>query len=203
MIIGISGKKRSGKDTISNFLIDNYDFIKYGFADPIKDIAKIIFGFTDEQLYGNLKEKIDDRWGISPRNFFQKFGTEYGRCIFQEHFPEIFDNHNKKTLNKKTLNKKTLWVLVFKKWYLKKIKENPSIKIVINDVRFIDEYNCIKELGGYILKVERNNLIVDQHISENDLDKSFENDKTLEYDTIIENNGTLQDLYDKIIEIIN
>ena len=63
MIIGISGKKRSGKDTISDYLIQEYKFIKYGFADPIKDIAKIIFGFTEEQLYGNEKDIIDLRWG--------------------------------------------------------------------------------------------------------------------------------------------
>ena len=55
MIIGIYGKKRSGKDTIANFLCEKYGFIKYGFGDPIKDIAKIMFGFTEEQLYGSKK----------------------------------------------------------------------------------------------------------------------------------------------------
>jgi len=112
MIIGIGGKKRSGKDTIADFLIKEYGFIKYGFAEPIKEIAKIIFGFDEEQLYGTKKEEIDEVWKIKPRNFFQKFGTDYGQYIFPEHFPNIFKNENKRSL----------WVLVFKNWYLKKKK---------------------------------------------------------------------------------
>ena len=189
MIIGISGKKQSGKDTISDYLIKKYNFIKYGFADPIKEIAKIMFDFTDEQLYGKDKEKIDSFWKIKPRDFFQKFGTDYGRMIFPEHFPEIFKDNNKRSL----------WILIFENWYLQKIKENPSIKIIINDVRFEDEFDCIKELGGYIFKVERNSNSTDNHISENELD----NKNNDEYNYIFYNNGTKKDLYEKIILLLN
>jgi len=186
MIIGIAGKKRSGKDTISDYLIQEYKFIKYGFADPIKDIAKIIFGFTEEQLYGNEKDIIDLHWGIKPRDFFQKFGTDYGQFIFPEHFPEIF----------KGKNERGLWVKVFKNWYLDKLDKDPDIKVIINDVRFFHEYDIIKYLGGYIIKVNRNNSLNDEHISENELDNT-------NFDCIIQNNSSIQDLYRKIKEIIN
>ena len=56
MIIGLSGKKRSGKDTVAEYLCAHYGFINYGFGDPIKEIARIMFQFTDEQLYGNQKD---------------------------------------------------------------------------------------------------------------------------------------------------
>ena len=56
MIIGLSGKKGSGKDTIAEYLCVQYGFINYGFGDPIKEIGRIMFDFTDEQLYGNKKE---------------------------------------------------------------------------------------------------------------------------------------------------
>jgi dephospho-CoA kinase len=202
MIIGIAGKRRSGKDTISDYLIKEYDFIKYGFADPIKDIGKIIFGFTEEQLYGNKKDIIDLRWGIKPRDFFQKFGTDYGQNIFPEHFPEIF----------KGGNKRGLWVQIFKNWYLNKIVEDPFIKVIINDVRFLHEYDVIKSLGGYIINVERNGVERnsvernsvernsvernDSHISENELDN-------INFDGSIQNNDSIEDLYRKIKEIIN
>lgn len=188
MIIGIAGKKRSGKDTIADFLIKEYGFIKYGFADPIKEIAKIIFGFNEEQLYGDKKGEIDENWKIKPRDFFQKFGTDYGQFIFPEHFPDTFKN----------VNKRSLWVLVFNKWYLKKKREDPYIKVIINDVRFNHEFECIQKLGGYIMKVERdNNKIEDNHISENELNFNEE------FNYIIKNNGSKEELYEKITEIIN
>ena len=190
MIIGISGKKQSGKDTISDYLIEKYNFIKYGFADPIKEIARIIFGFTDEQLFGKDKEKIDSFWGIKPRDFFQKFGTDYGQFVFPEHFPNIFQDKDKRSL----------WVMIFKKWYLQQIEKNPSVKIIINDVRFEHEFNCIKELGGYIFRVQRSNYSYkDIHISENELDMKNKE----EFNSIIINDGTKEELYEKLIEIIN
>ena len=50
MIIALTGKKGCGKDTIANYLVEKYGFINYGFADPIKEVGKILFGFP-WQLY--------------------------------------------------------------------------------------------------------------------------------------------------------
>lgn len=191
MIIGIYGKKHSGKDTISDFICQKYDFVKYGFGDPIKEIAAIMFGFTESQLYGNEKEQIDETWGISPREFFQKFGTNYAQFIFPKHFPNIFECGE---------NKRTIWVKVFEKWYLRKIKVNPNLKIVINDIRFNHEYDVIKKMGGYIIKVEREILLNnDYHISENELD-NYNDDK---FNYIIKNNSSKEDLYNTITNLIN
>jgi len=49
MIIGITGKKRSGKDTVASCLVENYMFVKYSLADPIKEACKDIFGFSNNQ----------------------------------------------------------------------------------------------------------------------------------------------------------
>ena len=43
MIIGLAGKKGSGKDTIAEYLCAQYGFINYGFGDPIKEIGRIMF----------------------------------------------------------------------------------------------------------------------------------------------------------------
>ena len=69
LIIALSGKKRSGKDTVADYLVERFGFVKYGFADPIKEIGKIMFDFSEEQLNTDKKEEIDKRWGISPRQF--------------------------------------------------------------------------------------------------------------------------------------
>ena len=189
MIIGIYGKKRHGKDTIANFLCNNYGFVKYGFGDPIKEIALIIFGFTDEQLYGTKKEDVDPIWNIKPRDFFQKFGTDYGQFIFPEHFPSIFSG----------TNTRDIWVKIFINWYTQQKKINPLIKVVVNDIRFIHEYEAIKELDGYIIKVYRNTPLSDTHISESELDE-FDESK---FNKTIINNKSKKDLYNTIISIIN
>ena len=59
MIIAVIGKKRSGKDTLANYLVKNYNFKKYGFGDPVKEICKLMFGFSQEQIDTDLKEEQD------------------------------------------------------------------------------------------------------------------------------------------------
>ena len=189
MIIGIYGKKRHGKDTIADFLCKKYGFVKYGFGDPIKEISRIIFGFTDEQLYGEQKDIIDSYWNIKPRDFFQKFGTDYGQFIFPDHFPSIFND----------TNKRAIWVKLFVNWYKQQKKMNPLLKVVVNDIRFIHEYNSIKELGGYIIKVYRDIPDKDNHLSESELD-NFTTDK---FNHIILNDKTKDHLYKYMIDLIN
>jgi hypothetical protein len=45
-------------------------------ADPIKDIARIMFNFSEKQLYEKEKDDIDTKWNIKPRQFFEQFGTD-------------------------------------------------------------------------------------------------------------------------------
>lgn len=52
MIVGICGLAGSGKDTAADFLVKNEGFVKIAFADPLKRIARDVYDFTDEQLWG-------------------------------------------------------------------------------------------------------------------------------------------------------
>ena len=58
-LIGLLGRKQSGKDTLGNYLVDKYNYKRYAFADPIKDILKIMFDLSDKQL--NVLRKIADK----------------------------------------------------------------------------------------------------------------------------------------------
>lgn len=189
---GITGKKRSGKDTVAELLINKYNFQRYSFADPIKKAAMEMFGFSHEQMWGSAEEKetVDSRWNISPRRMLQLLGTE----LFQ------YDIH--KYLNEGEFNVgRAVWVYRFKLWFEeekeKHIKENKDFKIVISDVRFIHEVEAIRNLGGQILEVSRPSISsVDTHASENELDSIIPDFKFM-------NNGTIDDLYLKIDEYIN
>ena len=68
MIIGISGKAGSGKDTVADILAKEFGFVKCGLADPLKRIAREVFCFTDEQLWGSsgLRNQPDRRYPRRP-----------------------------------------------------------------------------------------------------------------------------------------
>ena len=126
-LIGILGRKRSGKDSIGSYMLEKYNFNRYAFADPIKDILKIMFDLDEKQLNEN-KETIDERWGVSPRTILQNFGTEICR------------NDLSKYINNIKLDNETLWIKLFRIFY----EKNKDKDIIITDVRFLDELNAIK-----------------------------------------------------------
>ena len=185
MIIGLLGKKGSGKDTIAKYFIEEYGFVRYAFGDKVKEVVKVLFDFTDQQLFTWMKEKKDLDWNITPRKAFQVVGTDFAQYFLPENMPEL----------KEVLPNPTgFWVKHFMVWYQRQIRNNPNIKLVISDVRFMHEVEAIKKLGGYIWKVERNDSIYgvnDFHISESgieDIDNNL-------IDTVISNNSTIDKLH--------
>ena len=50
-LIGIVGKAMSGKDTIGKHLIDNYNFNRRAFADPLKTMCMKHFDLTHTECY--------------------------------------------------------------------------------------------------------------------------------------------------------
>jgi len=85
-----------------------------------------------------------------------------------------------------------IWIKVVEK----KILSNPDKKYVITDVRFNNEFEFINKYNGITIKVERDKIHNnDCHISE-----TFFNNLYTDY--AIKNNGTLEELYEKINAII-
>ena len=184
-IIGFLGAKHTGKDTAGNYLIEKFNYTKYAFGDPVKDICKTMFSLTDSQITDPTeKEMIDPRWGISPRTMFQRIGTEFGQIGLYKLFPEL----------KGKVPYRTLWVKLFEYW----VKKNKSKMIVITDIRFEHEIKAIKDNNGVIIKINRETEFNDNHISEIEL-------KTIDQSLIdytIDNNYTLDDLYSQLDTII-
>jgi hypothetical protein len=178
-IIGVTGKKFNGKDTLGNYL-SKYNYKRMAFADPLKQVIKNIFDFNDEQLYGENKEKIDDFWKISPRSAMQFIGTDLFRHQMNKLIPEIGDE---------------IWIKVVKRQIENIWKNNPNQKIVITDVRFPNECNLIRELGGIIIRVKRK--IEDIHTDSDFIivheSETYINALKVDYD--FDNNKTKIDLY--------
>lgn len=144
MILGICGLQSSGKDTIGNYLIKNYQFKKFSFAEVLKDIISILFNWDRNKLEGLSvedriwRENIDEWWSkelnipeFSPRYAMRFIGTDLFRTYFRD----------------------DIWVKILKK----KITEISLYKnVVITDCRFPNEINMIKSSGGKIIHLYRN-----------------------------------------------
>jgi len=191
-LIGLTARKQNGKDTVADYLIKNYDFQRYSFADPLKRAAMDIFGFTEKQMWGSNKDKesIDPRWGISPRRVLQLLGTELLQYDIHDHTDE----------GELPIGRE-IWVKRFKLWYEEEknkiISENSfgiesTFNIVIADIRFEHEANAIREMGGEIWGIIRPSMVSkDNHVSEMELDNII-------VDKTIINDGDINELYKKI-----
>ena len=167
-LIGFAGKARSGKDTAGAYLVDNYHFLRYSFAQPLKDGAKAMFNLTEEQIEN--KEKVIEPWGRSPRELYQLLGTDIARTI-----------------------DKRVWIKNAEMF----VKKSLGRSIVITDVRFKNEAEWIKSLGGVVIYLESKTRGIHTrtlHASENGLNMN-------DVDLIIENDGTINALYLSLIHI--
>ena len=176
-IIGVTGRKFTGKDTAGNYFVSNYGFERLAYADPLKNAVREIFNFTNEQLYGNEKEVLDTHWNVTPRKVLQFVGTD----LFRNHIGEIVPGVGQ-----------DIWIRVMKRKIMDKLKDNPNAKIVVTDIRFDNESDAIKELGGVTIKSER------EGVSNEDTHESEANIDAIKTDYVFSNNGTREDLFSQL-----
>lgn len=179
MVVSICGYKQSGKDTIGKYLVDNFGFVRYAFADPIREVCKIIFDWTDEYMREH-KEKVDDFWGISPRYAMQWIGTEGFQYYLPKDAPQFAEEVGR-----------TIWVKKFLRWH----ERTQNRRVVITDMRFHHEMDMLEEhLGNDVISIRVNRDSVepnDPHASEQDI-------PDLNVDWEVGNNGTIEELYEQV-----
>jgi hypothetical protein len=191
MLIGVVGLIGSGKGTVSDRLEQKHNFRKDSFAKSLKDAVSSMFNWDREMLEGKTdesrawREKPDVFWSkrfgkdVTPRWVLQYFGTEVMRQGMHD----------------------SIWI----DSCMARYDGKPT---VIADTRFENEIKIIREMGGSILLVKRgqdpdwftdyvegNVVPKNIHLSEYAWAKS-------EYDHLITNDGTLEDLHSKIDDLI-
>ena len=179
MIILLTGNIGSGKSLSAKILCELFSLEEVTFAEPLKNFA-VSIGFTHEQIYGTQEQKlqINDFWNISGREFLQKFGTD----ICRDELPKIIPKMN--------MNNSQIWARVMEK----KIIEKHNL--VISDGRFMDEVILVKKYGGIVLKINRN---MDKNGTEY---KHKSEGVELPYDFLVDNNGTVEELREKLSILI-
>mgnify|MGYP001586797624 CR=1 FL=1 len=138
-LIGIAGKAGSGKDTVAGYLCNAYGFVRYGLADPIKQMLEVL-GVTPECWQPEHKEQPIGPFGKSPRRMAQTLGTEWGRHLIH---PDI-------------------WLLMADRFI-----DSAQHSVVISDVRFENEAAWIRARGGQVWHLQRPSATaVEAHTSE-------------------------------------
>ena len=211
MLVGVVGFMGSGKGTVGDFLVEKHGFKKDSFAKALKDAASAIFGWDREMLEGDTpesrfqREQRDRFWSekldipdFTPRKALQLLGTEGGRHLFGE----------------------DLWIAgVEKRWI-----DAGKPRTVITDCRFPNEVGIIRNLGGVVWRVSRGEepewyqdmLFYNKGLcDEEDIRKirqmvsvgSIPHESETAWigqdvDDIIYNDNTLEELEDKVSELI-
>lgn len=93
MIIALVGAERVGKDVFANILVNDYGFQKHSMADPIRDIAQVIFpGWFDDSTKPEFvvdKDSMEPSTGICPRDFMKWLGTDVFQLEFHKRFSDV------------------------------------------------------------------------------------------------------------------
>lgn len=182
MVIGLIGKKYAGKDTVADYLVENYGFVKLAFAGPLKDACENVFGFSHDQLYDSKQKEItDDYWGYSPREILQIVGTELFRNTLPEHLTKF---------------SKDIWIRSIER-KIENMQKKGQTRFVITDVRFPNEYDFVNKFGIYgdCWKIVRPTFNDESNTTTHESELFAEN---ADCETVLDNSGTLDDLYKKI-----
>lgn len=149
-IIGITGRARSGKDTLAGYLVENHGFAKITLAGPIRRFVGELTGLSEAELTDGPLKEAPLAWlgGVSPRRMMQTLGTEWGRNMIADE----------------------LWLLVAQR-QIELAKRNGMAGVVISDVRFDNEAEFVRALGGRIVGLLRDGSgAVEAHVSEAGVD---------------------------------
>ena len=204
MIIGICGFIGSGKDTVADYLVNFHEFRRESFANTLKDAVAAVFGWDRTLLEGRTKEarewreQVDPWWAerlamptLTPRWVLQYWGTEVCRRAFHD----------------------DIWIASLEN-KLRTSKDN----VVISDCRFPNEIQSIRDAGGKIVWVQRGELpdwydtAIEANLGHNYAVQDLKMRKIhasetawvgTDFDTIIDNNRSIDDLYQQAKLIVS
>ena len=182
-IILLSGLKRSGKDTVANYIQKTINYKHIKISSKMKECIKLLFNLNDDDLE-DKKEIINDTWSISTRKIMQFVGTDIFQFKIQELLPDIG---------------RSFWIKSLINEEYNNIQNLYNYNIVISDIRFLHEINEIKKLNIPFIHIRIINpslcYEVDTHISENEFYQ-------IPYDYEIINDSSLEKLYSNINNLI-
>jgi hypothetical protein len=174
LLIGLTGRARSGKSTAAEHLVGTYLLEHYAFADPLRDGLMAIFNLDPTDFEGDRKEQPLAWLERSPRQLMQSMGTEWARNTVH---PDVWVKLAEQNLDYMT---KALGAV---------------LGFVVSDVRFENEADLIRRRGGTIVHISRADAqAVNPHVSEAGVAGTKD-------DLLMFNNGTIEEFLRSLDEV--
>jgi len=185
-LIGISGKARAGKDTVCDMMIKELDnSLRYAMADPIKASLFGMLGITTMTEQTNLMQAKEEPipWlGHSPRALLQEIGGGLRESLSRDIWIRFLERFCEEFVAMESL-------------YINK-DDHPPIYVIVPDIRYNNEAEYIKENDGIIIRVNNPTCpAVRKHSSEAGVSIRY-------VDHIIDNDGTLEELEEKVKQLL-
>lgn len=220
-IIGITGKKQSGKDTFANFvkqLLPEQKVVKISLAHPLKTFVIELLNISSRHVWGSDNDKNYPiaAWGkvfkkqccekynkdifdlLSGREALQVIGTDImrrGNCYFKK---EYWDKTKKFLEQKNTKIGNKIWIDLC----VKDIQNQDADIVIVPDVRFFNEIEAIKKENGILVRMYRNIDVVNtiQHPSELEMEEMSD----MLFDFVVDDDGnrTMNDLKQRVMNFI-
>lgn len=176
-LVGMIGRKRTGKDTVAGVLATEFGFEKAAFADPLREVVEAIDPIVDYRTSYKTGPGV-----IVPVRYSEavRVRTYEGA---KDAYPEVRQVLQRLGTDGIRKLDSDFWVRIA----LGRIDARTT-PLVLTDVRFPNEAETIVDRGGWIVRVLRDGTKTDgEHVSESALDDYPE-------DFTISNNGTLEEL---------
>jgi hypothetical protein len=233
-LVGIAGALGAGKDTAGYHLVECKGFARMSFASALKDAVAAIFGWDRDMLEGDTemsrrwREVADPYWTerLAGKGIFRNDRAVTPRLVLQRVGTELFRNQMHEDI----------WTLAVEQRLNNAIDriiagepgddDGGILRVVITDVRFPNELEMIRRMGGMLVYIRRNRpgkMATQQqpasfadyprkiiaalfgslfsspavHASESALDGHMHL-----FDAVIDNDGSIPDLYHKLDAII-
>lgn len=152
-IIALSGFARSGKDEAAKVLVEEYGFTQVAFADKLREV---LYALNPIVSRPNLWKSIEPDFLLdlptdSPVHI-QQVIDYYGWDGYKE---TVFGTEVRRLLQRlgTEAGRQTLWDTIWIDAALTDFDEDA--KVVVSDARFFNEFDAVRDRGGYVWRIER------------------------------------------------
>lgn len=194
----------------------NKKVICIAYADQLKTICSTIFGIPLERFYMNKSNAwicINDKFQyteihpdkehiITAEDYYYRY-SDINQGQYNNNFTKYWMSLREILVYigtyvcQQSINK-SIFVNIVRNKIKEECRKNNDIEyVIITDNRFIHELDYMKEVNAITFTIERNSVKQLNNIAEHDLDDEED------YDFIIDNSGTYDELFEQVYNIIH